>query len=202
MSQDHRIVIAKLAELFPKAFSEDARQRRPLKANIASDIEQLGCADLIGLNVGAAVDFYMSLIGYQISLGEAGSHRIDLDGRPAAKVTVEEADAARRKAAGIRVQMDEKRMVAAPPQAASPRSRKTLIDGARAAMTEQDLVANAARRLVRLTALLEGDRDEYATDFARRVAEDVRMDINALLAKLNETVVTHPQLSVVHLPRD
>jgi hypothetical protein len=34
----------------------------------------------------------------------------------------------------------------------------------------------------------------------RRVVEDARMDLNAVLAKLNDAVATHTEARVFHLP--
>src|SRR5262245_19042437 len=93
--QDHNKLIAHLAQLFPKAFFINPRQRRPLKSNIILDIERAADPSLAEFNVGAAVDWYTSHIGYDHACAQAGAERVDLDGKVVGKITAMEAREAR-----------------------------------------------------------------------------------------------------------
>jgi ProP effector len=195
MYQDHNDVIAKLAKLFPNAIYEDVRMRRPLKANITADIERQGCNDLLGFNVGEAVNYYMNRLGYLKTL-EAGATRIDLDGKPAGKVTETEAWDAK-----IEVdKINKERALKSPqPQSTPTQARKVMIDGTRANQTIPQLLESAQKHLAIAISL---EANEYTVDFRRRVCEDARMDLTTVLAKLDGTVTTHTEVQVINLPRD
>jgi sRNA-binding protein len=193
--QDHNEIIGKLARLFPKAFFEDGRQRVPLKPNITADIEKLGCADLIGVDVAGAVDWYMSHIGYQIGSSTAGRMRVDLNGNAVRKVTVHEAEIAQRKAqeAGQNLQARRaafnggggngidpglnmmKKVTAVRDEAANQK---------RAAQSPADLLAAATKKLARATSLLDSEDDEFKAGFIEKVLKETKADIDAMLARL------------------
>jgi hypothetical protein len=69
-------VITRLAYVFPKAFFADVRRQRPLKINITSDIEALRHPELADVNIGQAVDYYVSRLCYQNALSVVGNVRI------------------------------------------------------------------------------------------------------------------------------
>ena len=194
--QDHNEVIGKLARLFPKAFFEDGRQRVPLKANITADIEKLGCADLIGVDVSGAVDWYMSHIGYQIRSSTAGIMRVDLDGNPAKKVTVQEATVARRKADEAGQDIQARRTAsngggangAIDPGINLMRKVTAVRDEAanqkRATQSPADLLASATKKLARATSLLDSEDDEFKAGFIEKVLKETKADLDAMLARL------------------
>jgi sRNA-binding protein len=194
-AQDHREVIGKLARLFPKAFFEDGRQRVPLKPNITADIEKMGCADLIGVDVAGAVDFYMTHVGYQIGSSTAGKMRFDLDGNAVKKVTAQEAAVAQRKAseafqdmraANRAINGDKangidpgismmKKVTAVRDEAANQK---------RATQSPADLLAAATKKLARATSLLDSEDDEFKAGFIEKVLKETKADIDAMLARL------------------
>jgi sRNA-binding protein len=190
--QDHREVIAKLARLFPKAFFEEPRQRVPLKANITADIEKLGCADLIGVDVAGAVDFYMTHIGYQICSSTAGRTRVDLDGNPIKKVTAQEAAVAQRKASEAGQNIQAKRIAfssnangAIDPGINLMRKVPTVReDEKRANQSPADLLAGATKKLARATSLLDSEEDEFKAMFLEKVLKETKADLDAMLARL------------------
>jgi sRNA-binding protein len=81
-------VIRMLCEAYPKTFFEDPRLRRPIKRNIAADLQEDGFAATYEL-VMAAVDWYQGHYGYLKSL-QAGSKRVDLTGKMVDTVTEQE----------------------------------------------------------------------------------------------------------------
>jgi sRNA-binding protein len=188
--QDHKIVIAKLAELFPKTFFEDSRQRVPLKHNIVADVEKQGCNDLIGYDVGKAIDFYISHVGYQMILTHAGRPRVDLNGKAVTKVTAQEARAAQQKVdeihAGWNAQnpmsrvrnlgTDLMRKVDASPRLPSPDPRLEL--------SATELVTSMEKKLTRITSLLESEDDEFKAEFLRKVVRELKADADAMLEQI------------------
>jgi sRNA-binding protein len=189
--QDHRVVIAKLANLFPKTFFEDPRKRVPLKSNIVVDIERLGCADLIGMDVGAAVDFYMSHIGYQICLSTPGKMRVDLDGNLITRVTEQEASVAQDKTYEINQIIKSRRMPNEPIDRSGELTSRIAIvrqeaeaNGRRAKQSPAELLASATRKLARATNLIESEDDEFKAGFVEKVLKETKADIDAVLARL------------------
>jgi sRNA-binding protein len=192
MSVAHKNTIAQLASLFPKTFFEEARQRRPLKHDIVKDIESLGCNDLIGVDVDAAVDFYISHVGYQIHLSTPGTMRIDLDGNQVSRVTEQEARIAQQTAAKI----NEARKTRAPAplngsEPSPPNDRMIAVRKAaiaeqkRAGVPPTELLASAAKKLGRATSLLDSDDDdEFRSRFVETVLMEVKADIDAVIARL------------------
>jgi sRNA-binding protein len=188
--QDHREVVAKLARLFPKTFFEEPRQRVPLKENITADIEKLGCADLTGADVEAAVDFYTSHIGYYICSATAGRTRIDLDGKPGKKVTAQEAAVAQRKAneAGQDIQVRKIAFSSNANGAIDPGislMRKVVReDDKRANQSPAELLAGATKKLVRAASLLDSEEDEFKVMFLEKVLKETKADLDAMLTRL------------------
>jgi sRNA-binding protein len=90
--EDKETAIEQLAELYPKAFSIDPDQRRPLKRNIVNDLEKAG-APLAPTLMRTAVDFYQSHFSYQYKL-QTGARRVDLHGKECVPVTQSEQAAA------------------------------------------------------------------------------------------------------------
>jgi sRNA-binding protein len=89
LNQDHNEVIGVLAQLYPKAFFIDPRQRLPLKKNIVADLGAAADKELAFYNVGPAVDWYGNHIGYDYAL-QAGRERVDLHGTVVGKVSEQE----------------------------------------------------------------------------------------------------------------
>jgi sRNA-binding protein len=94
--------IRTLAERYPACFSEDPRQRRPLKNTIRADLK----ADGVDEETMACVDYYIRNWTYQ-GLLQAGAERVDLNGKKAGVVTEQEQLAAQKKV------RDEKEKLAA-----------------------------------------------------------------------------------------
>jgi sRNA-binding protein len=106
--QDHNAVIQQLSELYPKCFFTNPKQRRPLKPNIVVDLFKAADRELAWFDVGAAVDWYISHIGYDYAC-MAGAGRVDLDGKVVGKVTESEAREAENRVAAKHQQMAEQR---------------------------------------------------------------------------------------------
>jgi len=85
--EDREQFIAYLAEKFPKCFFTDPHQRRPLKHNIAVDLERERVLDAD--KISQTLDWYQNHYSYRYSL-VAGVQRIDLDGDKAGTVTPQE----------------------------------------------------------------------------------------------------------------
>jgi sRNA-binding protein len=178
--------------LFPKAFFEEGRQRVPLKENITADIEKLGCADLIGVDVAGAVEFYTTHIGYHICSSTAGRMRVDLDGNPVKKVTAQEAAIAQRKAheAGqdikaAKMAFNGKANGAIDPGINLMRKVSTVReDDKRANQSPADLLASATKKLARAASLLDSEDDEFKAVFIEKVLKETKADLDAMLARL------------------
>jgi ProP effector len=80
--------IARLAELFPAAFSVYEGKRRPLKVGICNEIIAVGTMEPDELHL--ALRLYCSSFGYRCAM-RAGASRIDLNGEPAGEVTAADA---------------------------------------------------------------------------------------------------------------
>jgi ProP effector len=85
---DNTAVIAKLAELFPKAFAVGQQERRSLKIGIDADLGAKGVIEPRAL--WRPLRVYCSSFGYLRTV-TAGAERVDLDGNPAGVVTPEAA---------------------------------------------------------------------------------------------------------------
>jgi len=120
--QDHNEVIQILSELYPKCFFSIPQQRRPLKKNIIVDIQRFNDQALSGFDIGSAVDWYMSHIGYDYACAAAGTQRIDLDGKAVGKITSSEAREAQDRITVKKAEIAERRAWKAPvtPSAVSP----------------------------------------------------------------------------------
>lgn len=98
-----------LAEKYPKCFFVNPRMRRPLKKNIAADLQKDGIAMATNL-IDAGIDWYKSHIGYQYSL-EAGAKCLDLNGREVGTVTESEHRAAQKQIQEINERMAERNLL-------------------------------------------------------------------------------------------
>jgi sRNA-binding protein len=98
MFQDHKVVIDLLGQLYPRCFFTNPKQRKPLKKNIANDIDKLSNPALAEYDIYAAVDWYTGHIGYDYGL-TPGAERIDLNGQFVGKVTETEGREARERIA-------------------------------------------------------------------------------------------------------
>jgi sRNA-binding protein len=81
-----------LAAKYPACFFEDPGMRRPLKAKIIADLQKEGVSE----EIIAGVEFYTNHFGYQRCL-QAGTDRVDLNGKKAGVVTEQEQRNAQRK---------------------------------------------------------------------------------------------------------
>jgi sRNA-binding protein len=98
--QDMDAALVCLVETFPQTFVlEKYRPHRPLKVGIAAEIPAR-CPDLERRVLGAVMSGYTKRVMYLQGL-VAGAARIDLDGNPAGEVSVDEAEHAIVKLAGI-----------------------------------------------------------------------------------------------------
>src|SRR5262249_14597033 len=83
-------LIEELAEIYPKCFFTD-KFKRPLKKNIILDLEKDGFHD--DADRKAAITYYMRDWNYRGCL-QAGTKRVDLEGREVGTVTLTEANEA------------------------------------------------------------------------------------------------------------
>ena len=192
--QDHNEIIARLAHLFPKTFFENPRQRAPLKIDIVSDIEKQGCAELIGVDLGEAVEWYISHIGYAYCMATPGKARVDLDGNQVSKVTEQEASVAQQKI--DKYNADKFRMKhltsvqTIQPINENEQLRRTAVresaaaDNERANRSDAELIENATKKLARATSLLNSEDDEFKARFLMQVLKEVRADIDVMLQRL------------------
>jgi ProP effector len=101
-------VVHQLAETYPKCFSVDPRMRRPLKANILSDLQKDGFRAAYEL-LSAGLDWYVNHFAYQHAL-ETGARRIDLNGKAVGTVTEMEHLAALKKIKDDKARAAEKNL--------------------------------------------------------------------------------------------
>jgi len=89
---DKELVIQKLVSHYPKCFFAEPRMRLPLKKNILGDLEGDGFP-FTREEIIAVIEWYQSHVGYLRAL-QAGTKRIDLNGKAVGTVTQKEWDAA------------------------------------------------------------------------------------------------------------
>jgi sRNA-binding protein len=111
---DNERVIRMLCEHYPKCFSEEPKQRRPLKPDIAADIVRDDDFAVAPEMITAAVEWYQSHIGYDHAMTIAGSKRIDLNGREVGTVTEQEALFAKHKIYEFNEKRNEQRALQSP----------------------------------------------------------------------------------------
>jgi sRNA-binding protein len=107
MREETELAIEKLAELYPKCFFVNSRNRAPLKKNIILDLQRDG-APMAAELLSAALDWYQSHLGYQLIL-LAGAKRVGLHGEWVGTVTPSEALAAQKTAAENRAREKARR---------------------------------------------------------------------------------------------
>jgi ProP effector len=122
--------IARLADLFPKAFAVNAILRKPLKVGIANDLTSKVDGMITPLDVHRALAAYCGSVGYLRHM-KAGAARLDLDGNAAGTVTAEEAEQARKRLVATltkRAAAAEATKLSQPKPAAAPSKRDGLSD--------------------------------------------------------------------------
>jgi sRNA-binding protein len=117
MERDDRDrAIEALSEMYPKAFFENPRQRRPLKHDIAKDIKKDLAAnpdcELRYYDIDDAVAWYTSHVGYYKACDTAGTPRLNLQGAKAGTVTATEAREASERANEIFEQIEDRKEAA------------------------------------------------------------------------------------------
>jgi hypothetical protein len=125
-----------------------------------------------------------------MNLSEAGVYKVDLNGKPCVKVTMEEAMAARLKVAEIKKLMHRNseplpsfiEKTAMPKKTAAP---LVAFDETAAGLPLNELWAKLQSRLPHVELLLNTPDSEYKTKFLRTVLEDVRSDVATMLYKLD-----------------
>jgi len=103
-----------LCEHYPKCFFEEAKQRRPLKRDIAADIVRDDDFAVAPEMITAALDWYKSHVGYDYATTIAGSKRIDMHGREVGTVTEQEAMSAKKRIDEFNEKRNEQRTVQSP----------------------------------------------------------------------------------------
>ena len=112
--RDERDELVKhLATTFPAAFFESPESRLPLKRDILGDLTRT-CATAPS-TLEQTLNWYTSDFAYQRKI-LAGNSRIDLDGKPVAKITIAEQEAARRTMDMRKKQLADRRAAAAAPR--------------------------------------------------------------------------------------
>jgi sRNA-binding protein len=95
LREDRDRAIQALAREYPKTFFVIGERRKPLKHDIDKDIEADIAKDndhpLLDYDIGDALAWYQSHVGYQKACSIAGASRLDLQGKPVSKITVNEA---------------------------------------------------------------------------------------------------------------
>jgi ProP effector len=82
--------IARLAELFPKAFFVYEARRRPLKVGIYNDLAAKVAGVITPDELKLALRSYTRNVGYQKAMAQPGSMRIDIGGNSVDAVTPEQ----------------------------------------------------------------------------------------------------------------
>jgi ProP effector len=91
---DVTAIIARLAELLPKAFSVYERRRRPLAIGVRAAILDKVGDRITPDELNVALRTYTRNVGYQRAMAQPGAQRIDLEGNPVGAVTPEQAASA------------------------------------------------------------------------------------------------------------
>lgn len=189
MLQNPRETIISLSELFPKAFFDEPRLRRPLKKNIVDDILALNLSELGGLEIQSAVEWYTSHYGYHKGMAYAGAQRIDLDGRVCGTVTATEAQFAVESINRINSEKSANGY-ANPhhtPSAAIVQERVMAKPIAPAAppLTDSELLDRATRKLARVRPIIDGDdEDGLRADTAAPLLKSIHEDVKNLWDRL------------------
>jgi sRNA-binding protein len=111
--EERENVVRMLEDHYPKCFSTDPRLRRPLKRNIAADLQADGFPVAADLTL-AAVEWYESHYGYHVQVAQAGAKRIDLRGVEVGTVTELEAMNAQKRIREINEAKNAKRAQQSP----------------------------------------------------------------------------------------
>jgi sRNA-binding protein len=196
LREDRDRAVQALAHEYPKAFFVIGERRKPLKHGIEKDIE----ADLAKNNdhplldhdIVDAIAWYQSHVGYQKSCSVAGTNRIDLQGKPVSKVTVNEAHAAEDEAREGFARMAERRKVksnglpaqlVAEPKVAVPHSRALPVN---ATLSSREMLSEIDKQaaLVR-TILCDGPDDPLRKELARPALRLMIDELNTIIARLD-----------------
>jgi sRNA-binding protein len=111
---DNEEVIRMLCKHYPACFFEEARQRRPLKKNIAADIISDHDFAVAPEMIKAAVEWYGSHISSDYAMSVAGTKRVDLDGHEVGTVTKQEALFAKQRIYEFNARRNEQRIANSP----------------------------------------------------------------------------------------
>jgi sRNA-binding protein len=148
-----------LVDVFPKCFFEDPERRLPLKKNIVTDLERrcsVESATLVQM-----LGWYESHFAYQRKL-LSGAERIDLDGKKAGTVTLQEQEEARRRITMRKKEMAERRaVISSSPAPTKPRTNdEYTTNGAtmRKPETSNPQMAEMRDALAAVDDILTGDR--------------------------------------------
>jgi sRNA-binding protein len=143
MRDDCEHVIKMLVERYPKCFFDYPRLRRPLKKTIVDDLLSDGFAVAPDL-IRASVEWYQSNLGYQYAM-QAGSKRLNLNGKEVGTVTEQEALASQ-------IYIKNRREVKAPVQLDPVARLQIAVDAVRRVMADAEL--RAAFAVPRLSAVI------------------------------------------------
>jgi sRNA-binding protein len=185
-----------LTEEYPKAFFIEPKRRVPLKHGIEQDMK----ADLttnqhsalVYFDIGDAVAWYRSHVGYLISCSVAGAGRLDLAGMVVAKVTEAEARTAREKAKEIFADIEvRKRQRQWPQQSGFSVARATPPVQARsfavdAKLSNLDMLA-AVQKQLELVKTILGDvpDDSLRRELARPALRLMVDELNTIIARFD-----------------
>jgi hypothetical protein len=197
LREDRDRAIRALAQEYPKTFFTIGERRKPLKHDIERDIEAELAKDndhpLLDFDVGDALAWYRSHVGYQKSCSVAGVNRIDLQGRPVSKVTPSEARDAETEAAEIFAQMAARRKDGngLPPSMLPPTTRvvaKARTLPVNAALSSLGLLAEIGKQLALVCTIL-GDApedDPLRRELARPALKLMADEISTVIARLDD----------------
>jgi len=192
---DRDRAVQALAENYPKAFFVVGERRKPLKHGILQDIEADLARDndhaLLDHDVADALAWYQSHVGYQKACSVAGTNRIDLHGKPTAKVTPAEAHEAEAEAQEGFARMAARRKTAGnglPPfvtqPTAPPKPTAVPVNGA---LSNNELLAELQKQLVLVTTVLGADPDDLLRkQLARSALALMGDEIQTVIARLDK----------------
>jgi sRNA-binding protein len=193
--EDRERTIQALAQEYPKTFFTVGERRKPLKHDIEKDIEAELAKDndhpLLDFDITDALAWYRSHIGYQKSCSVAGVNRLDLQGRPASKVTASEAREADAEAAdGIARMRDRQRRINGLPAqlvAAPQPVAKSAAIAVNTKLDNAELITELEKQLALVQSVLGTDADDLLRQQLARSALKLMADeISTIIARLDD----------------
>jgi hypothetical protein len=190
LREERERTIGLLADEYPATFFIVPQKRRPLtktiEADLLNELEKDRESPLHDVDVGDALSWYRSHVGYLKVCSVAGASRIDLRGNVVAKVTPAEAEAARKEAQSVFDDIEARKKSLPPPTflvpvpAPAPRPTALSVDTSLSAL---DMLNRMKVRLDLVASVLGDDQDPIRFQMARPVLQLMADEIHAVIAR-------------------